>query len=168
MIKPACSVQNRKLFGIYFFDCCVSSNLWMIVSDILERNIGKDFDSVANLWIANKRHSVMNIVSSAVLWTIWKLRNDYLVGNEAGDTKAWKDAQKMVGDVQAETQGEIGGGDPTAGKQGQCDAADQGEARYIRVTSSVVTLNLREHGRGSLQDVVNHRFAGVCGNSLFS
>jgi hypothetical protein len=74
----------------------------------------------------------------------------------------------MVGDVQAETQGEIGGGDPTAGKQGQCDAADQGEARYIRVTSSVVTLNLREHGRGSLQDVVNHRFAGVCGDSFSS
>lgn len=36
------------------------------------------------------------------------------------------------------------------------------------VTSSAVTLNLREQGRGSLQDVVNHRFAGVCGNSLFS
>jgi hypothetical protein len=50
----------------------------MIVSVILEWNIGKDFESVANLWIANKRHSVMNVVSSAVpvLCTIWKLRND--------------------------------------------------------------------------------------------
>lgn len=82
----------------------------------------------------------MNIVSPAVLWTIWKLRNDmfsgnYLVGNEAGDTKVWKDAQKMVGDVQAGSQGEIGGGDPTVNKQGQCDATDQVETRYIRVGS---------------------------------
>jgi len=60
---------------------------------------------------------------------------NYLVGNEAGDSKSWKDAQKMVGEVQAGNQGEIGGGDPTAGKQGQCDATDQVEARYIIVGS---------------------------------
>jgi hypothetical protein len=38
--------------------------------------MGDDFISVASLWISNKKFMVRNIiVSYAVLWVIWKLRN---------------------------------------------------------------------------------------------
>jgi len=37
--------------------------------------MGNDFISMASLWISNKKFMVCNIVSSAVLWVIWKLRN---------------------------------------------------------------------------------------------
>jgi len=28
------------------------------------------------LWVANKKHVVTNVISSAVLWSLWKLRNE--------------------------------------------------------------------------------------------
>ena len=45
------------------------------ICDFLNVNIGKDFESVAALWLANKKHLITNIVSFAVLWVLWKLRN---------------------------------------------------------------------------------------------
>jgi hypothetical protein len=35
-----------------------------------------DYESVARLWVANKKYLVTNVISSAVLWSLWKLRND--------------------------------------------------------------------------------------------
>lgn len=32
-----------------FFDCCVSRIIWGTVTKILELNVGKDFESMANL-----------------------------------------------------------------------------------------------------------------------
>ena len=39
-------------------------------------NIGSDYESVAKLWVANKKHVVTNVISSVVLWSLWKLRNE--------------------------------------------------------------------------------------------
>jgi hypothetical protein len=36
---------------------------------------GSDFESVAKLWLCNKRFYIANIVTSSVCWSIWKLRN---------------------------------------------------------------------------------------------
>ena len=52
-----------------FFECCMSSNVWSIVSEILGREVGKSYENTAGLWIANKRHAV----TSAVLWAIWNV-----------------------------------------------------------------------------------------------
>ena len=52
-----------------FFECCISSNVWSIVSEILGREVGKSYENTAGLWIANKRHAV----TSAVLWAIWNV-----------------------------------------------------------------------------------------------
>lgn len=54
----------------------MSSNVWATVSGILGLELGNDFESIARFWIANKRHKLTNIISSAVLWSIWKLRNE--------------------------------------------------------------------------------------------
>jgi hypothetical protein len=48
----------------------------MVVSELLDLNLGCDFESVAHLWLANKRHELTNVISSAVLWSLWKLRNE--------------------------------------------------------------------------------------------
>jgi hypothetical protein len=48
----------------------------MIVSDLLGFNLGCDFESVARFWLANKRHGLTNVISAAVLWSLWKLRNE--------------------------------------------------------------------------------------------
>lgn len=48
----------------------------MVVSELLGFNLGDDFESVARLWLANKRHGLTNVISSAVMWSLWKLRNE--------------------------------------------------------------------------------------------
>ena len=59
-----------------FFDCFLAKKIWTVISDIFGIHIGTDFESVARWWISNNRNSVLNIFSSAVLWSIWTLRND--------------------------------------------------------------------------------------------
>jgi len=59
-----------------FFDCCVAVSVWSLVAEVLGENIGADYESVAKLWVANKKHLVTNVISSAVLWSLWKLRNE--------------------------------------------------------------------------------------------
>lgn len=46
------------------------SYAWVTVADILGMELANDFQSTARFWIANKRHKITNIVSSAVLWSI--------------------------------------------------------------------------------------------------
>ena len=58
-----------------FFQCCVASNVWVYISGWLNKIVGADFESVASLWIANKKYMVCNIVTSAIIWVIWKLCN---------------------------------------------------------------------------------------------
>jgi hypothetical protein len=35
-----------------------------------------DFESVAKLWLQNKKYKFVNLCPAAMLWTLWKSRND--------------------------------------------------------------------------------------------
>jgi hypothetical protein len=59
-----------------FFDCVVAKVLWTTISDIFNKSIGLDFESVARWWISESKNSVLNMFTSAVLWTLWSTRND--------------------------------------------------------------------------------------------
>ena len=50
--------------------------IWPAISSLLGVPVGADFESVARWWVSNNRNSGINIVCTATLWTIWKLRND--------------------------------------------------------------------------------------------
>lgn len=48
----------------------------MFISEALEMNCGSSYESVASLWLSNKKHTmIVNVVTSAALWGLWKLRN---------------------------------------------------------------------------------------------
>jgi hypothetical protein len=71
-------------------------------------DVGNDYESVAKYWIAaTKKHVISNVVSFAVLWSLWKLRNELcfsrscLVGSEDGVDPDFKNAKKVVADAQA-------------------------------------------------------------------
>ena len=57
-----------------FFGCCVAANIWNVCSDILETPLS-DFDSIAKLWLCRKKHYITNMCTSAILWSLWKMRN---------------------------------------------------------------------------------------------
>ena len=68
-------VENESCHHL-FFDCAVARRCWTVVSDILGIQVGGDIVSIGQLWLSDKKNSVINMITSAVLWSIWKLRNE--------------------------------------------------------------------------------------------
>jgi hypothetical protein len=50
-------------------------NVSEFVSAYFTKAIGADFESMASLWLSNKKFMICNIVTSVVLWVLWKLHN---------------------------------------------------------------------------------------------
>jgi hypothetical protein len=74
---PTCLMCNEMESVTHlFFECCVAKIAWSTVSGLLGVSLGENFESVARLWLANKRHELTNVNSSSVIWSIWKLRNE--------------------------------------------------------------------------------------------
>ena len=81
---PFCS--DTETITHLFFDCCVASVLWKHMSSIFDIQIGSNFESVARWWVSNNKNSVLNTVCAALMWSIWKLRNEMCFQG-----KTWKD-----------------------------------------------------------------------------
>jgi hypothetical protein len=83
-----------------FFDCCVVNILWNLLSDIFGVQLGGGFEAMAKWWICEKKHTLLNICTSSVLWCIWNLRNvsvfrGTMVGCEEGDAQDSDCVEKM-------------------------------------------------------------------------
>lgn len=60
---------------LFMFSLIVACRIWSVVSDVTGLRGLWDYESVASCWLGNKKHAVNNIISSAVLWFLWKFRN---------------------------------------------------------------------------------------------
>jgi hypothetical protein len=56
-----------------FFECIIASQVWLSVSEVVGFEIGTDFEYVAKRWICNKKFGLVNMVSSTVCWSLWKV-----------------------------------------------------------------------------------------------
>jgi hypothetical protein len=59
-----------------FFQCVVAKQCWCIISNILGISVEESLIDIGKFWLSNKKHTVVNIVIAAVLWNLWKLRNE--------------------------------------------------------------------------------------------
>jgi hypothetical protein len=59
-----------------FFDCCVAKLAWESISNACSVDLGSDFKSVAKWWIRHEKCASLNTFTAAVLWSIWRLRNE--------------------------------------------------------------------------------------------
>ena len=59
-----------------FFGCCVTTSMWCHLSESFDTNLGVNFESVARWWISNKKNAILNTCCAALMWCIWKMRND--------------------------------------------------------------------------------------------
>jgi hypothetical protein len=71
------------------FKCIVARLLWDEVFKIFNIVV-TDFESIATKWLCNKKFLHFNLVSSAVLWTLWINRNN-LVFNKT----TWLNSKKV-------------------------------------------------------------------------
>jgi len=67
---------ERETVDHLFFHCSVAKRLWHIVLNILNLPVVCSYEILASRWLANQRHTVNNIICAAVIWCLWKFRND--------------------------------------------------------------------------------------------
>jgi hypothetical protein len=71
MINHVCSVLKMNMYLIFSL-----SPVWLNISGelfhlkIVNIDIGVNFELVARYWIRNKKHSMLNMFSETVLWSI--------------------------------------------------------------------------------------------------
>jgi hypothetical protein len=53
-----------------FFDCVVARQAWQLVSAVVGFSVRSDYESMARLWLCNKKFGSVNIISSAVCWAL--------------------------------------------------------------------------------------------------
>ena len=63
-----------------FFDCVVAKQMWIVISQATNVHINS-YDSVGAKWLPDRKFAVVNIISSAALWGLWKLRNELYFHN---------------------------------------------------------------------------------------
>jgi hypothetical protein len=59
-----------------FFSRCVAKCAWEALPEIMKFQTMGDFESVAKLWLQNKKYKFVNLCPAAMLCTLWKSRND--------------------------------------------------------------------------------------------
>jgi hypothetical protein len=83
---------------MYFLDCVVAKQCWFLISDILKIKVGDNLVEIG--WLNDKKHGMLNIITSAVLGSIWNLRNEICFFEKTG----WKSMEilpcKIVGLLQ--------------------------------------------------------------------
>jgi hypothetical protein len=70
--------------------------MWLEIAECVDQNIGSCFESIGKLCLSNKKFVVTNIITSAALWGLWKLRNSFCF-----QVAQWRDVnfllQKITG-----------------------------------------------------------------------
>jgi hypothetical protein len=67
--------EPESLYHLFFY-CCVAKALRAELSDCLELSGVWSYESMASLWIANKKHLLTDAVLAAAVWCLWKLQNN--------------------------------------------------------------------------------------------
>ena len=53
-----------------FFECVVAKQCWIIISEATGCSVIENMVDVGKLWLSNKRNCVLNMITSAVIWSI--------------------------------------------------------------------------------------------------
>lgn len=61
----------------FFFDCAVAKQCWATISVAINVDLECSLVGIGKFWLSNKKHVVTNIITSTVLWCIWKLKNAF-------------------------------------------------------------------------------------------
>jgi hypothetical protein len=75
MIKLASCKEYETVYHL-FFGCCVAQLMWTHVADITSLPAITDFATLGKYWVMGRKYAEFNVLSSVVIWTLWKTRNN--------------------------------------------------------------------------------------------
>jgi hypothetical protein len=81
--KQCCFCCEGESICHLFFDSIIAKVMWCFVSEFLGYEIEGDYLSVASKWIHKDKYFNVNIISTAVLRSIWLTRNDFVFNKQA-------------------------------------------------------------------------------------
>lgn len=76
VIDQTQSVLWRETINRLFFECIIAQRIWSVTLGFLNVSGECSFEIMTSRWIVNKRFDVVNIASYAILWCLWKIRNN--------------------------------------------------------------------------------------------
>jgi hypothetical protein len=59
-----------------FFGCCVAQVMWGVIAELFTLPRVKDFESFGKMWLRGKNFKAYNVLYTAVVWSLWKTRNN--------------------------------------------------------------------------------------------
>lgn len=63
-----CLFCNEKGTSVHlFFESVVARQIWLSISEVIELDCGRNFESIGNMWLS-KKFVVANMFTSAALW----------------------------------------------------------------------------------------------------
>lgn len=92
-----------------FFECIIANIMWKHLSDIFDIALGSNYESIARWWLSNNNHCVLNMSCAALMWCLWKLRNDLcfqakkMARREGAAPQDFGDAEELASAVQGGT-----------------------------------------------------------------
>jgi hypothetical protein len=66
--------ENESVHHL-LFECVVVRQACEAISQAVGFEIGYDYESMAKCWLCNKKIGIVNTLTFAVCWGVWKLRN---------------------------------------------------------------------------------------------
>jgi hypothetical protein len=68
--KSCVFCSDEESINHLFFECVVSKQAWVVVSEVVGFQMGANYESMAKCWLCNKKYVVINMLSSAVCWSL--------------------------------------------------------------------------------------------------
>jgi hypothetical protein len=56
--------SDKETTAHLFFDCTVAKRAWMVISRIIGMQVGESYESIAKLWLCNKKFGITYMVTS--------------------------------------------------------------------------------------------------------
>jgi hypothetical protein len=67
MIRPVFFCSEPKMACHLFYGCIVARRAWQLISENLDVQVGVSYESVARLWLCNKKFGTLNMITSVVI-----------------------------------------------------------------------------------------------------
>jgi hypothetical protein len=77
-----------------FFNCCVARMAWNDIYEMTNTPVIIDFESMGRMWVKGKKGRAFNVLTSIVVWALWKLRN-----NMCFKGKCWSRVEVILREV---------------------------------------------------------------------